>query len=245
MAREGAPSGHRAGRSSGSSACPGRAASHCLRPQTQSQQRPEGSAHDSRGRVRLRHQHLLDGESLDGEGETASVGGFKQPFLLLFFFFPIQISVYSERKSFIVFPRQRRPKRRINPIDANKCLKPLSSMNGAAERGESSVGSRGICIQETRLWPRSLSVHCHFPALILCCSARHKLSRPASPSTSATRANPQIRSAFGGTKERHILQNKMSALHLQIQIQQQHTGGRKKRGGWGGGGARFKPTRLR
>lgn len=82
---------------------------------------------------------------------------------------------------------------------------------------------------------RSLSVHCHFLALILCCSARHKLSRPASPSTSTTSANPQIKSAFGGTKDRYILQNKMSALHLQIQIQQQHT---KK-------GARFKSTRLR
>lgn len=36
VAREGAPSGHRAGRNSGSSACPGCAASACLRPQTHS-----------------------------------------------------------------------------------------------------------------------------------------------------------------------------------------------------------------
>lgn len=94
-----------------------------------------------------------------------------------------------KRKSFIVFPRECKSKRQINPIDANKCLKPLSSINGTAKRGKSNVRLIGICIQVTRLWPVHSVSTVILMALIVCCSVKHKLSRQASPSRSTTSAD--------------------------------------------------------
>lgn len=77
---------------------------------------------------------------------------------------------------------------------------------------------------------RSLSVHCHLMALIVCCSVQHKPSRQASPSTCTTSAThkggrgvggDKRNLPFGRTKERYVL-DKMSVLGIQIQIRPQH-----------------------
>lgn len=47
---------------------------------------------------------------------------------------------------------------------------------------------------------RSLSVHCHLVALIVCCSVQHKPSRQASPFTCTTSANHKA----GGIKIKEI-----------------------------------------
>lgn len=67
---------------------------------------------------------------------------------------------------------------------------------------------------------RSLSVHCHLMALIVCCSVQHKPSRQASPFTCTTSANhkeggkDKRNLLFGRTKEIYGL-DKMSVLGIQ------------------------------
>jgi len=110
VAREGAPSGHGAGRNSGSSACPGCAG--CIRPRTHS---------TMRRCWKTTLLHLSWNGSWGCDFQCLLM--FKACSLLVFYF---DIGRFL-KVCYCLAIREGKSKRRINPIDANKCLKPLSS----------------------------------------------------------------------------------------------------------------------
>lgn len=115
VAREGAPSGHGAGRNSGSSACPGCAG--CIRPRTHS---------TMRRCWKTTLLHLSWNGSWGCDFQCLLM--FKACSLLVFYF---DIGRFL-KVCYCLAIREGKSKRRINPIDANKCLKPLSSKNETA-----------------------------------------------------------------------------------------------------------------